>query len=428
MTAINAQQSEPPDPLDRLYEAIVEFAATPFDSDGWQAAREEVKAASSGVNAFLQATSRPPLVAANDNGGNTPAFVDPAAWEGVPVPVRPWYVPGLIPSRTVTLLSGDGGLGKSLFAVQLGIAGALGIETLGLSPSPGRVLYVGAEDEVDEFHRRIADILTASGRTFAELDGQFLLLPLAEQDATLAAPGAGGKMLPTPLMADLTAKVDAFRPSLVVLDTSADLFGGDEIKRSQVRQFVAMLRAIALKGDCAVLLLSHPSVAGMQTGTGTSGSTAWNNSVRSRLYLTAPTGEDADPDSRLLSTMKSNYGPKGDELRLRWQAGAFVPDDGGKPNPAAALLASHCEKVFVDLLRKLTRQGQRVSPSPSQSFAPRVMMLQPEGKGYTKRQLSEAQQRLLDKGTIRIVEEGPNSRRYKRLVIVAEDFSPGASN
>jgi len=46
---------------------------------------------------------------------------------------------------------------------------------------------------------------------------------------------------------------------------------------------VAMLRGLAFKADCAILLLAHPSVAGMSSGSGLSGWTSWDNSVRSRL-------------------------------------------------------------------------------------------------------------------------------------------------
>ncbi len=48
----------------------------------------------------------------------------------------------------------------------------------------------------------------------------------------------------------------------------------------------------------------------MQSGTGLSGSIAWNNSVRSRLYFTA---DKTDEDLRLLKNMKTNYGRKGAE-------------------------------------------------------------------------------------------------------------------
>ncbi len=70
-----------------------------------------------------------------------------------------------------------------------------------------------------------------------------------------------------------------------------------------------MLRDLAIDHDCAVLLLSHPSLTGLNSGTGTSGSTAWNNSVRSRLYLQA-----TSPDTRTLKVVKANHGKVGDEI------------------------------------------------------------------------------------------------------------------
>ena len=65
-------------------------------------------------------------------------------------------------------------------------------------------------------------------------------------------------------------------------------------------------------------MLSHPSLTGINSGTGTSGSTAWNNSVRSRLYLSriVQDGYEQNPDARVLRTMKSNYSGIGGEIAL----------------------------------------------------------------------------------------------------------------
>jgi RecA-family ATPase len=95
----------------------------------------------------------------------------------------------------------------------------------------------------------------------------------------------GVLLAPTALWNKLCAAVAKRRPALVVLDTQADFFGDNEIDRAYLRLFVSMLRGLALRTDCAVLLLSHPSAAGRQSGTGLSGSTAWHNYVRSRLYF-----------------------------------------------------------------------------------------------------------------------------------------------
>ena len=411
------------DALDAEHERRGLAAPGPVYLDAYRRADRAKRQAARHTDVMLAAgnmvTAQPR--AANDN--RPLPVIDPADWQGMPVPARQWLVPGWIPSRTVTLLYGDGGLGKSLLALQVGIATALGLTAAGLKPEPGRTLYVGAEDEADEFHRRTGDILAAEGLSFNELSGAFRLVPLADRDALLSVPDKSGVLVETTLMRQIREEVSAFRPALLILDTAADMFGGEEIKRGQVRQFIGMLRSIAIEFDCAVLLLAHPSVAGMQTGTGTSGSTAWNNSARSRLYLTAPSGGDADPDQRILTTMKSNYGPKGAELKLRWRKGLFVLDDGQRSdNPAQDLVDVLTDRTFVQMLSTLTRQGQKLSPSRSPTYAPKFIAKQPQGKGTSQRAFEDSMQRLLDAGTIQIVEDGPPSRRTRRLLVTAECF------
>lgn len=363
-----------------------------------------------------------PPVAANDN--KPPAakklfkVISPADFAKVPVPSRRWYIEELVPARNVTLLSGDGGTGKSLVALQIAAAGCMGTETLGLLPAYGRTLVLAAEDEWDELHRRLDDICVAQGTTLAALSGM-RVIPAAGQDAELVKADAKGRIQITDRMQALVDEIVDFQPSLVVLDTSADLFGGNEIDRNQVRFFISTLRGLAMELDCAFLLLSHPSVTGMQTGTGISGSTAWNNSVRSRLYLTA---DKEDDDARVMKGMKANYGRKGGEIRMRWQGGVFVLDDG-RPAAGSALLAARAERVFVETLAKLFQQGQRLSPSPSATYAVKVIAAHPDAKGLSKRELVAAQQRLLDAGRIRIVEEGSPSRRTKHLIVVDDQPS-----
>jgi len=359
-------------------------------------------------------------IAANDN--EPPSFICPASWQGMPVPAREWWLENLVPMRQVTIVNGDGGVGKSLLALQLAASGALQCETLGMRPLTGRVMYVGAEDEAEEFHRRLVDIVSAHQRQLSDLD-DFRLLPLADRDALLSIPERDGTMKPTPLWFGIARAARTFKPRLIVLDTAADLFGGDEIKRGQVRQFIGMLRKLAMELDCAVVLLAHPSVAGMQTGTGSSGSTAWNNSVRSRLYLTRPEGKDGDPDVRILKTMKANYGKTGTEIRLQWQDGAFILDDG-KPSMAAGMVARRDDELFRDLLSAINRTGQRVAPTTGVNYAPSIMGMRPEAKGTSKKALEASMHRLLSEGIIKVVMYGPPSKRRQQLIVSAEDFGP----
>ena len=98
----------------------------------------------------------------------------------------------------------------------------------------------------------------------------------------------------------------------------------DENQRAQARQFISLLRKLAHKYNCAVVVLAHPSLSGLNSGSGTSGSTAWSNSVRSRFYLQRL--QDDDPDKRVLTLEKNNYARIGTEINLRWEDGCFKFD------------------------------------------------------------------------------------------------------
>ena len=52
----------------------------------------------------------------------TSRFFSAADLAGVPMQEREFHVPELVPSRTVTMLNGDGGTGKSTLAMQLAVS------------------------------------------------------------------------------------------------------------------------------------------------------------------------------------------------------------------------------------------------------------------------------------------------------------------
>ncbi len=321
-------------------------------------------------------------------------FFCAADLDGKPIPPRQWHVPELIPAGTVTTLSGGGGTGKSLAALQLAVATALGKPWLGQDVKPGQALFITAEDDRDEIHRRLADIAQAEGVALGDLDN-LTLRSLAGKDALLAMPNPvkGDLLSETPLFFALDRWLSKHSPTLTVLDTLADLFGGNEINRAQSRQFIGMLRGLALRHETTILLLAHPSLAGMATGTGSSGSTAWNNSVRSRLYLTraVPEGDSdfADADARKLEVVKSNYGGIGLVLNLRWQDGVFVAEPRAQSEGLLDRMATSAkaQRVFLKLLRQFTEEGRRVNHSGSSTYAPKVFADHQGAEGCNKRAL-----------------------------------------
>ena len=63
-----------------------------------------------------------------------------ADFAGLEIPPREWLAAERLPARDITLLTGDGGTGKSLLALQLAVARAIGSEWLGtmIEPEIGR--------------------------------------------------------------------------------------------------------------------------------------------------------------------------------------------------------------------------------------------------------------------------------------------------
>lgn len=343
-----------------------------------------------------------------------------------PPPEREWYVPGLIPANTVTILSGDGDSGKTLLGLMLAASGTAQVPWLGLDVLPGRAIFFSAEDDRHELHRRLAAIAKAYGITLKDL-ADLIIVPLDEEDDThLAVPDRTGLLKPTPLWRRAEALIAAETPRLVVFDPRADLFGGDEVNRLHARQFIAMLRGLARRHRVTVVLLDHPSLSGMSSGRGTSGSTGTRNSVRSMLYLTRITAKvsegdvEIDTDRRTLSVKKSNYARRGTDMKLRWQAGVFVLDDGTAAEIAAAEKAPLHDAIFLSLVDRYASEGRRVSAMPSPNYAPTRFATEPATKGMSKADLVATLNRLMATGRVGVEEIGPPSRRLTRLVTVAD--------
>jgi RecA-family ATPase len=356
-----------------------------------------------------------------DQPANLPVVSASALLSG-PAPTREWHAPDLIPAGNVTLLSGDGGTGKTLLALQLAASTAAHKPWLGMPVKGGHSLFLTAEDDIDELHRRLEAVsadMRVTGDHLADLD----LLSLAGSDAILAAPEGGTNILrPTPLFAALDDKVKATKPCLVVIDTLADTFAGQENDRAQARQFIGLLRGLSCRHGCTILLLSHPSLTGMSTKSGMSGSTAWHNSVRSRLFFQRieKDGIEDDSDARVLRTMKANYGPTGSEIKVRWQCGAFIEERRAADGISLMAARARADRVFLDLLSAYQAEGRKVSATPSSTYAPAVFGKDARSEGIGARGLTEAMNRLFAARRIRTVEYGPASKPRTRLEIVTQ--------
>jgi RecA-family ATPase len=212
-------------------------------------------------------------------------FINMSNWDDEPLPELEWAVLDRIPLRQVTLFSGEGSAGKSTTQLHLSFAHALKRDWLGTMPEPGPAIFVDAEDDEKILHRRSAAILDHYGATFKEaVDGGLHLVSLIGQDAVLgAASRRSGVIQPTPLFGRLLEAAGDVKPRMIGIASSANVFAGSEIDRQQVQQFISLLTAVARVANGALVLISHPSLTGINSDTGLSGNTAWHNAVRARF-------------------------------------------------------------------------------------------------------------------------------------------------
>jgi RecA-family ATPase len=179
------------------------------------------------------------------------------------------------------------------------------------------------------------------------------------------------------------------------------------------------MQALAMVAGGSVTILSHPSLSGIASGTGISGSTAWHGAFRFRQYLTGVKFEDGEPpdnDLRQLEFKKNQYGPTGETIVLRFQNGLFLPLPGMASLDKAAQEAK-ADQIFLELLARFATENRNVSDKKGPSYAPAFFAREEEAKrgGITSKALEAAMRRLFKAGKIWNEPYGKPSRPHHRI-------------
>jgi RecA-family ATPase len=220
----------------------------------------------------------------------------------------------LIPACELALLSGAGGVGKSMFALQLAVCCAAGRPFLDRATSQCNALYVTAEDSKDTFQQRLAAIFKhlelspdkiaklRDGLKFHVLDGPAELVELDGHptDALHALAGlAKGR-------------------ALVILDPLALLFGSqDDWRQIPAYQFIGAIRSmLCRRHKRTVLLTCHHNKGGVNSREADSrhvmGSAGFVNACRCHLELS-----QQDGSSIQLARPKANFLPRMKPIHLK---------------------------------------------------------------------------------------------------------------
>lgn len=279
-------------------------------------------------------------------------------------PTPPAFVwDGLVPSMHVTLFAAHGGVGKSFLALMLAVAVALGLPLFGIPTRRGVVAYYSGEDGAHVLRARLAHICSGMGVAVERLEGRLFILDATDEDPTLFAEvtTAGRKEgATTKTYASLRSFAADKEISLLVVDNASDAFDANEIDRARVRGFIRSLARIGKERDAGVLLLAHvdkgTSRKERSDTEGYSGSTAWHNSSRSRLFMT----RDED-GSLLLQQQKYNLGKRREPLRLVWSEGGIPALDEAFGPMVQGIADRGHEKALLKLIAEFAERGEHVT-------------------------------------------------------------------
>jgi RecA-family ATPase len=354
-----------------------------------------------------------------------PPPYDISPWDLTDPPPLEWAVQDLIPLKQVALFSGEGAAGKSTMGLHLAAATTLGQTWLNYFPAQGPAFFIDAEDDIAIIWRRLASVKNLYGTTITEMQQAGLhIWPLVENAALTAVDKNKGSIVPTKLYTDLLAKAAEVKPKIIVIASSANVFTGNENDRPQVTAFINMLRAMAIAAQGSVVLISHPSIQGINSKTYTAGSTQWHNAVRARMALHSVTqkAEDEQDSSglRILEFFKNQYGPVTASLQLEYRNGLFLPI-ASKTDFEKAADQARADDVFMRLMCRFAASSWPLSPNKNapKTWIVTQFLAEPEARENKvgRADLEAAMTRARAAGKIKAVMRGPPSKQREFVVL-----------
>jgi len=176
------------------------------------------------------------------------------------LPPTTWLVEGVLPENGFIGLWGPPGAGKSFVAIDIALSIAAGIPWQGHALTPGPVLYISAEGGRG-IGKRVQAWLQAHDIEAAEADALWLLSRINASD------DSDDMQELVELVGDFEAEQnpgesEPWRPVLIVVDTLARCFVGNENEQEDMGSFVRAIDRLRETFKCAVLIIHHARLDG----------------------------------------------------------------------------------------------------------------------------------------------------------------------
>lgn len=267
---------------------------------------------------------------------------------GKQLPQRKWLLHKFLPQGKVGSLVATGGTGKSNLLLQLAASVAGGTAFLGRFevPEPGAVLILAAEDDEEEIHRRLENIVSRLSAAHPEdtklseriRNNIYVRSMVAENNLITCTNPKSREVEQTSYVQRLILTAQSIpNLRLTILDPASRFRGGDENAAQDATRFIEALERVREETGAAVLVAHHTnkwsSNNGEQTQHAARGSAAFSDGVRWQLNMQTLSQKEAT-NLKILSNLrrnyvvaeivKNNYGPPAEPILLRREDGGFL--------------------------------------------------------------------------------------------------------
>lgn len=244
------------------------------------------------------------------------------------IPHRRWLYGTYLLRGEVTVLAAPGGAGKTALATGIAVEIATGIELLGEKIYKDRdlkVLFINGEDSKAEIdRRRQAFCLAHAHKLIGQSLDRFLVLGADNPKVKILSflkTDKAVSMLNQSGFDALGDALDTLRPDLVVIDPLVAFCGGGNMNDNSVMSLVVReLKLLAVKLDCAVMIVHHTKKGGdVGNAEAISGAAAIVNLARRAIMPVPMTEHEANkfavlPSERFryfkVVDAKSNFAPR----------------------------------------------------------------------------------------------------------------------
>lgn len=249
-----------------------------------------------------------------------------------------FVLPGLL-AGSVGMIVGQGAIGKSMLALQIGLGvaagGDYGLIAGGLwrPEKSGPVTIIAGEDPPEILQKRLFDLRQAAGidDADAEVIDRLLTVESADGDDIRIISKVRDGFIDGPFLNDLREICIGQR--LVIIDPLVLMHDSDENDNAGATHLMRTLRGVAKEAGTTIVVLHHVGKSGAgdrEAWTAARGASALTTAVRWQVNLSPPTAGDgiSDDEERWkwvkVLVAKANYAPQQDPALLRRGQGGIM--------------------------------------------------------------------------------------------------------